>query len=514
MRNPDRRSLPSARTVPRHLAGKSRTARWPLNGGSPPRMGRGDVMATAVYPSGSQQAALVLRIFVFSAFVLPTDTVIRVIGAQGYVANLVAMLLFAAWGVTAIFGFHDPVHTRHPTRGALGLLWISSLLSYTAMPFYVPDETQRLSAERWMMLLVGMSGVILVAAEHLRTPADLMRTLRTLVWGGTFSAGVAVLQFWLHWDLRPTLRLLLVGFTSSDAYTGFQDRAALVRVSGTANHPIEFGVVAAMLLPLAIWLAFNDRSRSATRRWGPVALIAMCIPMSVSRSAILAVVVSLGVFVVCLPVVARAWVLAATPLGIVAVFATTPGYMTTILNSFLAGKSDSSITNRLDNYPRVVAFVQGAPWFGRGGGTYLAPDATKILDNQYLKSAIETGLFGVFALVMFFLVPPLAALVARYRSREPNFRSLCAALAGACLAAAVGSYTFDAFSFPQFASVDAIMIGLCGTCWLGARRWPAGLPAAAIALPRRGSARPDLVSSRPPYAEPVGRSPLLRESSL
>jgi O-antigen ligase len=477
-------------------------------------MGRGDVMATAVYPSGSQQAALVLRIFVFSAFVLPTDTVIRVIGAQGYVANLVAMLLFAAWGLTAIFGFHDPVHTRHPTRGALGLLWISSLLSYAAMPFYLPDETQRLSAERWMMLLIGMSGVILVAAEHLRTPADLMRTLRTLVWGGTFSAGVAVLQFWLHWDLRPTLRLLLVGFTSSDAYTGFQDRAALVRVSGTANHPIEFGVVAAMLLPLAIWLAFNDQSRSATRRWGPVVLIALCIPMSVSRSAILAVVVSLGVFVICLPVVQRAWVLAATPLGIVAVFATTPGYLTTIFDSFLAGKSDSSITNRLNNYPRVVAFVQGAPWFGRGGGTYLAPDATKILDNQYLKSAIETGLFGVFALVMFFLVPPLAALVARRRSGEPNFRSLCAALAGACLAAAVGSYTFDAFSFPQFASVDAIMIGLCGACWLGAQRWPRGLPAAAIALPRRGSARPPVMSSRPSYAEPVGRSPLLRESSL
>ena len=39
--------------------------------------------------------------------------------------------------------------------------------------------------------------------------------------------------------------------------------------------------------------------------------------------------------------------------------------------------------------------MQGAPWLGRGGGTYLAPDATRILDNQYLKSAIETGLIGV-----------------------------------------------------------------------------------------------------------------------
>ncbi|GAA5183025.1 hypothetical protein GCM10023322_21290 [Rugosimonospora acidiphila] len=497
-------------------------------------------MVRAVYPSGSQQASMVLRVFVFSAFVLPTDTVIRVIGAQGYVASLVSMLLFAAWAVTAIFGFHDPVHTRHPTRAALGLLWISSLLSYAAMPFYLPDETQRLSAERWMMLLVGMSGVILVAAEHLRTPADLVRVVRTLVWGGSFSAVVAVIQFWLHWDLRPFLRLLLVGFSASDDYTGFQDRAALVRVSGTANHPIEFGLIATMLLPIAIWLAFYERDRPAARRWGPVVLIGLCIPMSVSRSAILAVVVSLGIFVICLPVVQRAWVLAVAPFGIVAVFATTPGYMTTIVSSIFAGKSDSSITNRLDNYPRVVAFVSQAPWLGRGGGTYLAPDATKILDNQYLKSAIELGLFGVFALVVYFLVPAVTALVARHRSAEPNFRSLCGALAGACLAAGVGSYTFDSFSFPQFASVDAMVVGLCGACFLGASRWPHGLPPATeirrrAPLLKRVASRDEEpprnpapsrhtastgdsappgepTSTRPSRTEPVGRSPLLPES--
>ena len=66
-----------------------------------------------------------------------------------------------------------------------------------------------------------------------------------------------------------------------------------------------------------------------------------------------------------------------------------------------------------------------------------------ILDNQYLKTAVELGLVGVVVLAAFFLVPVIAALVARRRSGDPELRLLCAALAGAALAAGVCSLTFD-----------------------------------------------------------------------
>jgi O-antigen ligase len=425
-----------------------------------------------VRPPGSRQAAFMLQVFLVATFVFPSDSVIRIIGAQGYLSNLVAMALFLAWVTTAILGYHDPIHTRHPIRGALALLWICALLSYAAMPLFSPNEAQRLSADRWIMLLVGMSGVLLVAAEHLRAPADILRVIRTLVWGGAFSAGIALLQFWFLWDLKPLLRQALPGFESGDAYGSFQGRDSLVRVTGTSIHPIEIGVVAGMLLPLAVWLAIYDRERVPARRWLPVGLIGMCVPMSVSRSAILAVGIAMGVFVICLPVRQRVWAIAATPVAVVGVFATTPGYLRTIIASFSAGTNDPSITNRLDNYPRVLALVREAPWLGRGGGTYLAPDATRILDNQYLKVAIEMGLLGVLALVVYLLVPAVAAFEMRARATEPELRALCAALGGACLAAAVGSYTFDSFSFPQFASVHAVILGLCGACWLSIRRQP------------------------------------------
>jgi O-antigen ligase len=425
-----------------------------------------------VRPPGSRQAAFMLQLFVVTAFAFPSDSVVRIIGAQGYLANLVAIVLFLGWATTALLGFHDPIHTRYPVRGALGLLWISSLLSYAVMPLFKPNETQRLSADRWMMLLVGMSGVILVAAEHLRSPRDILRVIRTLVWGAAFSGVVALLQFWFLWDLKPLLRQALPGFELNSSYGSFQGRDALMRVTGTSIHPIELGVIAGMLLPLAVWLGIHDRERPPVRRWLPVGLIGMCIPMSVSRSAILAVGVATGVFIVCLPPRLRVWALALAPVAVVGVFATTPGYLRTITASFGAGTTDPSITNRLDNYPRVLALVQQAPWLGRGGGTYLTQDATKILDNQYLKSSIELGIVGVVALLLYLLVPAVAAMQVRSRATEPEFRALCAALAGGCLAAVVGAYTFDAFSFPQFASIHAVLLGLCGTCWLSMRRWP------------------------------------------
>ncbi|WBB69598.1 O-antigen ligase family protein [Micromonospora sp. WMMD812] len=426
-----------------------------------------------VRPRGSSQAAVMLQLFVVAAFVFPSDTVVRIIGAQGYLASLIALVLFLAWAVTALLGLHDPIHTRYPIRGALGLLWICTLLSYAAMPLFSPDATQRLSADRWILLLLGMSGVILVAAEHLRDPTDLLRVIRTLVWGAAFSGVVAVFQFWFLWDLKPLLRLALPGFEVNSSYGSFQGRDALVRVTGTSIHPIELGVTAGMLLPLAIWLGINDTGRSPTRRWLPVGLIGMCIPMSVSRSAILAVGVAVVVFAVCLPARQRVWLFAFAPVAVAGVFATTPGYLRTILNSFTAGTEDASITNRLDNYPRVVALVREAPWLGRGGGTFLPADATRILDNQYFKTAIEMGIVGLVALVLYFLIPAVAVLQVRARAKEPELRSLCAALAGACLAAALGAYTFDGFSFAQFASVHAVVVGLCATCWLAVRRWPA-----------------------------------------
>ena len=108
---------------------------------------------------------------------------------------------------------------------------------------------------------------------------------------------------------------------------------------------------------------------------------------------------------------------------------------------------------------------------GQGGGTYVSGkwlnlSLDHILDNQYLGTAIELGLVGVAALLLYLLRPFWAALTARRRTTDPRLRDLCAALAGSALAALVCSATFDSFSFPMFLYVQALVAGLIGAVWL------------------------------------------------
>jgi O-antigen ligase len=173
----------------------------------------------------------------------------------------------------------------------------------------------------------------------------------------------------------------------------------------------------------------------------------------------------MGVLVVLMPAPQRLVSMLALPFALAGVFMTAPGLIGTLAAFFGAGTGDSSVAYRVSDYPLVERFLEQAPWFGRGGGTYIPDPGLNVLDNQFLKTAIELGLVGVVALTAFFLVPAVSALVARRRSRDPELRLLCAALGGAALAATACSFTFDSLFYPMFTGLYALVIGLIGAVW-------------------------------------------------
>jgi O-antigen ligase len=416
-------------------------------------------------------AVRLLQVFVITLMLLPADYVIKAIGAGGYAAALVSYVLLMLWLAATLFGEHNPFACRYPVRIALAMLWVVSLLSYLMMNRGLMSSTQLASADRWLMQLAGISGVVLVAAECLNSLEDVRRVLRTLTWAGAICGIVAALQFKAGTDLTRYLKL--PGFALNAAVainTGIGVRGGESRVPGTATDPIELGVVAGMLLPLAAYLLMHDTERPKWRRWVPFLCIALAVPASVSRSGVLAVVVSLGVLVVSLPPTRRLKGMAAIPPALAAVFVTAHGLIGTLTSYFLAGTADSSVAHRTNNYPYVEQLVQQAPWLGQGGGTYIPHSAVNILDNEYLTTAIQLGLLGLFALAFFLIWPAVAALVARKNSTDPKLRDLCAALAGAEFAAVVCSATFDSLSFPMFVNVQALVAGLCGAVWMLAGR--------------------------------------------
>jgi O-antigen ligase len=423
--------------------------------------------AIARVRSTSSHPVRLLQLFAVTVMVLPADYVIRAVGAEGYAAALVAYIIFLAWVAATLFGLHDPRQFHYPVRITLGGIWVMTLASYVLMNRGLLSTIQLAAADRWLMQLAAASGIILVAAEWLHSLDDVRRVIRTLVWAGAFCGLVAALQFKAKTDLTKYLKLpgfSTNGIAAVNAVIG--SRSGQSRVPGTATDPIELGVVAAMLLPLAAWLLMHDKERSKLHRWVPFIGIALAIPASVSRSAIIGVVVALGVLIISLPPVRRLKGLSAVPLAVGAVFVVAHGLLGTLKSFFLAGTGDSSVAHRVNNYPYVLQLIHQAPWFGQGGGTYIPLSAANILDNQYLTTAIELGILGMIALLFLLAWPAVAALVARAHTTDPEIRDLCAALAGAGFAGAICSATFDSFSFPMFASIQALIAGLTGTVWI------------------------------------------------
>jgi hypothetical protein len=385
----------------------------------------------------------------------------------------VGVAVFGIFISTVLLGFHDPTRRRHPLQVMLALIWVSWLASYIVMDRAQLTGIQIAAADRKLIQLAVISGVVLVAAEWLRSLDDVMRVVRVLCWGGAVSGFVSVLQFWLSFDLSQYLREI-PGFVVNHANPAIWARGSLNRVQGTGITPIEFGVVMGMLTPLAVWLGLHDRDKSNFKRWAPLGLIVLGVATSVSRSAILSVVVAFAVLVVLLPPIPRLAALCVVPVAVAGLFVSAHGLMGTFASFFSASKTanDDSIYYRTHDYPVAEQEWQEAPVFGHGPGTWIPAQPIDIFDNEYLNSLVELGLLGVIALLAFVLVPAIVALTARRRSTDPELRLLCAALAGAGFAAAAGSVTFDSMSFPLFVNVYALLVGLAGACWHLARSEP------------------------------------------
>jgi hypothetical protein len=453
--------------------------------------------ANAEQRAFSADGVLLLQVFVLAVMVFPSDTVIGPIGAAGYPASLVGVLVFLVFMATVLLGFHEPTRHRHPVQAVLCVLWLSVLASYVLMDRGALTSTELSSADRMLIKVAVITGVALIAAEWLRSLSDVHRVLRALCWGAAFCGLVAGLQYSVGLDLAQYLRDL-PGFTTNHDNPAIVDRGGLNRVTGTAITAIELGVVSGMVLPIAIYLGLHDDpGRSALKRWAPVPLIALGVATAVSRSGIIAIVVAFAVLVVLMPPVPRLAALCAVPFALALAFMTAPGLLGTLASFFSAGESDPSIQYRLHDYPLAEQVWREAPWFGHGGGTWIPADSLNIFDNQYLNTAVELGLVGVVALTVFLLVPAIAALMARRRSRSPELRLLCAALAGTGLAATLCSLTFDSMSFPMFLNVYALVIGLIGACWrfAAAEGVPAtGSPQTAVRIPNSIDFRPNGLS--------------------
>lgn len=428
--------------------------------------------------------ATVACLFAVALLLVPARMVFRYLPLSLTPANVISLVAGLGWLLAQFTTTLGMAKGRNPVRIALFCYVAAMLATYGhATAGYLPADELNL-ADHALVLIVAMVGLALLVCDGVRGRDRLDFLLKTVVAAGAVVAVIGACQFLFDLDLTRLLRLPILEFTSEDA--AVLEREELRRVAATTGHPIEFGVVCAMLLPIAAHYGFHARGRAAAAGWwGCTLLIAMGLMFSVSRSAMLGLA---GVAVVLLlgwPARRRLRALAAAGGFLVAVWLLVPGLLGTFYGLFANLGADDSIRYRTHDYAVAAEEIARHPWLGRGVATWYAPKH-QVFDNQYILSAVESGLIGVAVIVAMFLTAGYAALRSRRLAADPAARDLGLSLAAALTVPLIGMATFDLFSFAAATGLSFLFIGAAGALLRAAAADRAAAPAA---VPEPGGPR-------------------------
>ena len=93
--------------------------------------------------------------------VIPSDTVIKAIGAGGYPAALVGMFAFAAFLAATLLGLHNPLqHTDTRSAACSACSGWPPSLSYVLMDRSALTVAETAGADRLLMQLAVITGVV------------------------------------------------------------------------------------------------------------------------------------------------------------------------------------------------------------------------------------------------------------------------------------------------------------------------------------------------------------------
>ena len=216
-----------------------------------------------------------------------------------------------------------------------------------------------------------------------------------------------------------------------------------------------------MALPIAINRARFAPPGKRGVRWTQVGLIAAALPMTVSRSAVLAVLAVAFVLLPTWPKIERRIAYVVMALGVAGLWFLVPGLIGTFRTLFATLTGDTSTTSRTSAFTNAMPYISQHPWFGHGFGTFF-PATYFYTDDQYLLSLIEIGVVGLFALLALFVTGLVTAQRVRRATKDPEMRDLGQCLTATIAVAMVAFGTFDALSFNMAAGLTFLFLGCTG----------------------------------------------------
>lgn len=389
---------------------------------------------------------------------IPSALIVKPLGAQGTPGGILAILMLCWWLFSRAIG-HE---RRRPTASHVvtGFFVAAMLASYVHGMLRPISGLELSSADRGLLALLTWSGLVVGVADGLRSLETLQRFLFRLTVGGGVVAALGIIQFFTGINISDIIRV--PGLVANHPFGAAGHRADYLRVTATTLHPIEFGIVLALILPSALHFALHGPTRRARRVARlATALMLVAMPMTVARSAMLGLAVVLIMLFFSWDLRHKIQTLIVAPVAAVGMKLAIPGLLGTIRSLFLHAGQDPSIQNRLGDYAAAGYYISRDPLIGRGFFTFL-PGVYRTLDNQYMGMLIEAGAIGLAALLALMLVGAGTGIRVRRRSTDAATRSLAFALATSMVTALITFFTFDAFAFPMVTSVLFLLLGGIG----------------------------------------------------
>ncbi|SDC92426.1 O-antigen ligase family protein [Actinokineospora iranica] len=426
---------------------------------------------------GKQQAdgATLACVYALAMTMIPAALVLKGMPMAITPGMAIGLVMGVLWFCAQLVTTLGVAKGRNAARTALFLFACSQLATYgyATYGYLPPDELA--AADRTLITLLAVISVGIAACDGVRGLARIDRLLKTMVAGATFMAVVGILQFMAGLDL--TQYLMPPGLRPNGEMSYVLERSNFRRPAGTAGHPIEFGVVCAMAVPLALHYALRGMDHGGPHRrwWLCLAILAVASMQSLSRSAVLALAIAAIFIIPAMTPKRRVRALLGILLFVGAMRVVVPGLVGTLYSLFTSISVDPSAESRRRAVERAGSEIAEHLVLGRGMGTYL-PEKYGWLDNQYLGTLVQNGVVGLVLLIFLYLAGMYCAFRARLASKDPRVRDLGVTIAACIAVPGISSATFDLIGFAVATGYTFLLVGVAGALWRTVQEQPGGVP--------------------------------------
>ena len=381
--------------------------------------------------------------------------------------RLVVTFVVAGW-VTSLLV--DP-RVRLRASGFEGpalLILFTAVASAVANPARVSELSVQTEVLKGIVFLASFLLVFYLIVSVVRTRELVHFLVKVLVAAGSILAVFAIVESRTGYNPFEHLGAVVPFLQDSQVRTGeVLARAGNRRVFASAQSPIALGAAFVLLIPLAVYLVWR------TKKWfwavaGVLLVLGVLAP--VSRTSVVMLLPVFLVFVWLRPSqTRRLWPLL-VPV-VCAAYIAVPGTLGSLKGAFFPAEGliaqqtnnpGTTGSGRIADIDPALEEWEAQPLLGQGYSTRQTGREnrqTLILDNQWLKTLVETGVVGTFAWIWLY-----ARFIRRLgveARRDPSEDGVLAvALASSVAAYAVGMFFFDAFSFIQVTFLLYFLFGL------------------------------------------------------